>query len=679
MADDSSSDDDIGPPMPPGFAKAKKAEESSDDEVGPPIPPGAGGAASKAEEESSDEEDVGPVAPPSEDSPKETKKRANEGELPPKKRRKKMQNEDVFLNKLPSANQYEFSYLHRDTLTKLVCTKRNDFVLTASRDGWLKFWKKVPFNIEFAKQYRVFDNRITNIATTVDGELCAVSGEDKDVAIFNVSSFDMMCRITLPFSPGQIEWVHHTRKSVSLLAATSRDNGEIKIFTPMQMKNELARNTIQVHRSPVMILRYNHGFDCCISVDVKGFVEYWNPDDGALPSCVQFKSKFQTDTIDFWKNQCQVTSLEISPNSKMFASLSTDNKFRVFDFCSGKVLFELDESLAFYEAQQMDENSMFKCDPFIYGQRMDKEKKVQKEIASNPYICTSQIQWTSSSLFVLYSSLLGIKVVNVVTKRVVKLIGNGEANLRFINIALFEGIPREVGESEAAVLNQLSLVDTAVKRKEEDPSLFCTAFQSPRFHIITSREPADLDDSGTGRDKMNEKPTHFAKKVMAHSMQRNLGKAAIIHTTYGDIHIKLFGLEAPKAVENFTTLAERGYFDNLFFHRIVKNFMIQTGDPNGDGTGGTSMWDQDFEDEFHRSLKHDRAGTVSMANAGPNTNGSQFFITTIPCPWLDNKHTIFGRVTRGLNIVMKINETKTNKLGTPKEKVNIVQVSIVKS
>lgn len=80
---------------------------------------------------------------------------------------------------------------------------------------------------------------------------------------------------------------------------------------------------------------------------------------------------------------------------------------------------------------------------------------------------------------------------------------------------------------------------------------------------------------------MNEKPTHFAKKVMAHSMQRNLGKAAIIHTTYGDIHIKLFGLEAPKAVENFTTLAERGYFDNLFFHRIVKNFMIQTGDPNG--------------------------------------------------------------------------------------------------
>lgn len=367
--------------MPPGFANQTK-DESSNDEIGPPAPPGV----QAQKEESSDDEDVGPA--PATAAAASSIKRPNEGELPPTKRRKKMANEDIFLKKLPSASQYEFSYLHRDTMTKLACTKRNDFILTASRDGFLKFWKKVPFNVEFAKQYRVFENRITNIATTVDGELAAVSSEDKDVAIFNVDSFDMMCKVTLPYSPGIIEWVHHSRKSVNLLAATCRDSGDIKIFTPMHMTNKLPRNTIQVHRHPVMIVRYNHLHDCCISVDVKGFLEYWDPESGSAPTCIKFKSKFQTDTIEFWKNQCQVTSCEISPNGKMFATLSTDKKFRVFDFCTGKILFDLDESQAFYESQQMDENSLFKCDPFIYGQRLDQEKKVQAEISSNPYICT---------------------------------------------------------------------------------------------------------------------------------------------------------------------------------------------------------------------------------------------------------------------------------------------------
>merc|ERR1712039_988835 len=133
----------------------------------------------------------------------------------------------------------------------------------------------------------------------------------------------------------------------------------------------------------------------------------------------------------------------------------------------------------------------------------------------------------------------------------------------------------------------------------------------------------------------------------------------------GDIVVKLFFQECPKSVENFTVHSKNGYYDNTIFHRVIQGFMIQTGDPQGDGTGGESMWGEEFEDEFHRSLKHDRAGTVSMANAGPNTNGSQFFITTVTTPWLNNKHTIFGRVTRGLNVVMKIQDQKANKLGEP--------------
>ncbi|KAL8455329.1 hypothetical protein Emag_000811 [Eimeria magna] len=143
---------------------------------------------------------------------------------------------------------------------------------------------------------------------------------------------------------------------------------------------------------------------------------------------------------------------------------------------------------------------------------------------------------------------------------------------------------------------------------------------------------------------------------------RRLCNTATLHTTFGDIKVKLFAAECPKTVENFTVHARSGYYDNLLFHRVIKGFMIQTGDPNGDGTGGESIWGGDFEDELHRSLKHDRPFTLSMANAGPNTNGSQFFITTVPCPWLDLKHTVFGRVTHGADVVLKIEGVSSSQL-----------------
>ena len=123
---------------------------------------------------------------------------------------------------------------------------------------------------------------------------------------------------------------------------------------------------------------------------------------------------------------------------------------------------------------------------------------------------------------------------------------------------------------------------------------------------------------------------------------------AILRTTLGDIHIQLFGAQVPKTMENFVGHCRSGYYDNVIFHRVISGFMLQTGDPLGDGTGGESIWGGEFEDEIVHSLRHDRPFTVSMANAGPGTNGSQFFITTVPTPWLDGKHTVFGRVVKGM-------------------------------
>jgi peptidylprolyl isomerase domain and WD repeat-containing protein 1 len=144
----------------------------------------------------------------------------------------------------------------------------------------------------------------------------------------------------------------------------------------------------------------------------------------------------------------------------------------------------------------------------------------------------------------------------------------------------------------------------------------------------------------------------------------------------GDIHMRLFPQQSPRAVENFVGHARSGYFEGVIFHRVIPKFMIQTGDPLGDGTGGTSIWDREFEDEFSSDLKHDRPYTVSMANAGPNTNGSQFFITTTATPWLDKKHTIFGRVFSGLEVVHNIENVKTNKVDKPFEDIKIVNIDV---
>ena len=133
----------------------------------------------------------------------------------------------------------------------------------------------------------------------------------------------------------------------------------------------------------------------------------------------------------------------------------------------------------------------------------------------------------------------------------------------------------------------------------------------------------------------------------------------VIETNMGKIELKLFRKEAPKTVENFVQLAKKGYYNGIIFHRVIDNFMIQGGDPTGTGMGGESIYGKTFQDEFNPKLTFDRAGLLAMANAGPNTNGSQFFITLVPTPHLNNRHTIFGEVVAGMDVVKAIGKVKT--------------------
>lgn len=147
---------------------------------------------------------------------------------------------------------------------------------------------------------------------------------------------------------------------------------------------------------------------------------------------------------------------------------------------------------------------------------------------------------------------------------------------------------------------------------------------------------------------------------------------ATIKTDQGDIVLQLFAAETPNTVNNFVFLAKDGYYDGGIFHRVIKDFMVQGGDPTGTGRGGPGY---SFKDEFHPKLRHDQAGILSMANAGPNTNGSQFFITHVATPWLDGKHSVFGKVVEGLDVVIAIPERDPANLSAPVVSIETIEIS----
>jgi peptidyl-prolyl cis-trans isomerase B (cyclophilin B) len=150
---------------------------------------------------------------------------------------------------------------------------------------------------------------------------------------------------------------------------------------------------------------------------------------------------------------------------------------------------------------------------------------------------------------------------------------------------------------------------------------------------------------------------------------------AAIQTNHGTIELELFGADAPKTVENFVKLSRDGFYDGVVFHRVIPDFMVQGGDPTGTGSGGPGY---QFEDEFN-DRKVER-GALAMANAGPNTNGSQFFIVTAEaCPWLDGKHTVFGRVTSGMDVVDSISKLERDARDRPRDDVKIESVSVAES
>ncbi|KAL3152082.1 Peptidylprolyl isomerase, variant 2 [Trebouxia sp. C0010 RCD-2024] len=410
---------------------------------------------------------------------------------------------------------------------------------------------------------------------------------------------------------------------------------------------------------------------CC-----SGVIEYWSGSDYTFPQDqVTFSMKLDTDLFALAKAKTSTKALEMSKDGSQFATFSTDRRVRVFKFQSGKLRRTYDESLTAANELQRGESEMYNLEPIDFGRRMAGEK----DLMADPEAPHPNAIFDESGNFIIYATLLGIKVVNLVTNRVSRILGKVENTERFLRVALYQGIPKQGIKTQRTLATNES-----TRTVTRQPTLLCTAYNKPRLYLFTTQEPDDSDQASTSRDVFNEKPTTEDMLAaggagVSEGQGGALPRTAIIHSTRGDIHIKLFPDQCPKTVENWTSHSRNGYYDGVTFHRVIKGFMLQTGDPLGDGTGGTSIWGQEFQDEFDRSLRHDRPFTLSMANAGPNTNGSQFFITTVPTPWLDNKHTVFGRVTKGNDVVITIEKAKTDRNDKPFEDIKIVNIEVEKT
>lgn len=430
-----------------------------------------------------------------------------------------------------------------------------------------------------------------------------------------------MATIPIEHPPRAICWVHRRGSPLPMLAVSDTLNPVISLYDGRGENHTPLHVLRKLHRSVVHLIAFNDKYNCCISCDESGMVEYWSPRperDFAKPDEV-FDLKSGTGLFEFKKAKTVPTSLTISPTMESWVTFSyPDRQIRVFDFASAKRTKQYDESLTTLTTIQQAANAKNKLPDLEFGKRM----ALESSLTANE-LYKANIIFDETGNFLIYGSISGIRIINTSTSEVIRTIGK-EESIRPMHLAVYQGAPQKKGVVTVEMAASSNpLLEEAQAR---DPMLVCTAAQKPRFYMFTN----DNNASKTDRDIFNEKPQKEGAASSSSKIERrpgDTGVAAIMHTSMGDIHLRLFPEAAPKTVENFVTHARNGYYNGTIFHRVIKKFMIQGGDPLGDGTGGESIWGGEFEDEFS-ALRHDKPYTLSSANYGPNTNGSQFFITT---------------------------------------------------
>lgn len=628
----------------------------------------------------------------------------------------------IYMDNLVASNKYEKSYMHRDILSMILSIEASNFIITVSEDGILKFWKKLFLGIDFIKQYKAHIAKPTGLAHTVNGQYL-VTCCDKDCMLktFDIENYDLIHMMKLSFEPLHCLFINKTEDPELLVLVTEKENGNMNILKACGNSDII--KTILIHDYSISCLAFNYEFSTLISCDSGGYIEIndisktrskekknvettliENLEDSKL---IKYNIKSETDLFELSNLKVYGYNITISNTLKYFAIVCSDHQIRFFSLKTGKLKYQYDESIQFYinalnkaydnknkeeakikdkhssnssnyeDSQEKQEQNETKCKEEdntqrLFGLSLDvllSRIKKEKEV-HNAQI---NVEFDKSDNFIYYSTLVGIKLVHLKSNKLIKILGLDE-NERFLGISLFQG---------KALKNTLGNIGKGARRSQDDklydPTIFAFAFKKNRFYLFTQREPDIESTYGISRDILNEKPTSKEIQQINEIDKKELPENAIIDTSHGEIYIKLYPNECPKTIKNFVGLAKNGFYDNLIFHKVVKNFVIQTGCPYGNGKGGHSIWGDEFEDEFTPLLKHDRPYTVAMANRGPGTNGSQFYITTAAAPWLDNKHTVFGRVFKGMDTVHAIENVECDGKEKPLLDVKMYKIRIIDS
>ncbi|SBS92996.1 peptidyl-prolyl cis-trans isomerase, putative [Plasmodium ovale curtisi] len=605
----------------------------------------------------------------------------------PRKRKKKIRiNNDIYLMNIPTNKNYEVSYMHTDVVTHVLVSNKKRYIVTGSANGVIKFWYKNVGSVEFVKYFKIHSDEIICLFISEDEEIMGSLSKDKTYKQFDVSSFDMNIIIKLDFSPKTGEFIYSSLFSTSVrVAISSSEKPCIYIYNPLE--SDECVQIINLSSNIIEIIKYNKAYDLCVLSDNSGLIDvvdvtnfkfpkYDHVERNAVVKKLEFSFKTETDLYELCKYRTYALCMNLSSDGEFMAILSENYFLRIYKFRTMKLYRVYDESTEMYLTAQNDPlKKDLHIDSLDFGKRLFIEKEIKKHI-KNENIKLNMITFDESNQYILYSTFIGIKVVNFVTNQLCYIIGKNEINLRYLSISLYQKIipinKVRTNIHESLYINEKNISDCA---------LFCTVYKKCRFYMFTKKllNEHELDE----RDIYNEQPTKNDFNSFLSTPVKNIEnntkvpKSAIIYTTMGEIHVTLFSKECKKTVQNFSVHSINGYYNNCIFHRVINHFMIQTGDPSGDGTGGESIWGNEFEDEFFDHLNHSKPFMLSMANCGPNTNGSQFFITTVPCPWLDFKHTVFGKVTQGTKVVLDIEKVRTDKRDKPLEDIKILNIKII--
>lgn len=562
---------------------------------------------------------------------------------------------------IPEGSFYANSYMHRDIVSHLLFV--GEHLISASIDGHLKFWKrqvdpKKEGYIEFIKNFKAHDTPIIDIRSSPNRNRLASLSLDGTLRIFDLEMCDLLYTIVLPSNPRAFSFLTNDSLIISQRKESFGDLWYISLLLPI---NECIKTISTTHKTLINKIISNSSM--FITFDTDGVIKYWSHPLTTTTIAIDITPKKNKFSI-FLSNRA--LSVEFSPSFDLFCIYSTDKCILMFKTESGKL----------YRIYKEDHCSQ----EFI--------KKIEEDLSKTPYWECKNVIFDESGRFLIFSSPSGyIKVLDHLNNNVVSKIGGGDIPPLYpLNISLFKGLPKNWASIKGGL--SIEMASSSSFARDDSSFLVFTSWKRGRFFILANDidvlpENRDISNESCGievcQKEENDASSGGASIKIALNPKiafKNIYKKAIIRTSLGDVSF-IFFENCPLAVENFCKLAQRKYYDGTIFHRVIENFMLQGGDPTGSGEGGKSCWGDVFEDEIIKGISNfDKPFLVAMANSGPNSNGSQFFITVAECPWLDDKHTIFGKVISGQDVLLMISKTATNQDDRPLKDVKVVEIDI---